>query len=40
VIVLASVIGLWIALAGMLTFCLGHAASRPFEVEADLSLRP
>jgi hypothetical protein len=40
VIVLASVIGLWIALAAVLTFCLGHAAAHPFDVEADLPLRP
>ncbi|MFC5727453.1 MULTISPECIES: hypothetical protein [Nocardioides] len=34
-IVLASVIGVWIALAAALTFCLAHAASRTFDVETD-----
>lgn len=39
-IALASVVGLWIALAAMVTFCLCHAGSRPFDAETDLTLRP
>jgi hypothetical protein len=34
--IVVSVLALWIALAGVLTFCLGHAAARPFDIEADL----